>query len=264
MILAAMQQSLPQAAKRRKMKEIEPDPLVDGPDAICQLAQRKKRQPKVRKLSQWTGADFIRYMQKNLDQYGLQLDAGVGMRDSSWILRLHDLLIDHFPGANSNKLVRDYIDWWVAVHARLQGDSIYLGLLVQSKYIDQFVESHANKPSSRRRLPSREQNTPPANVDDTTLYELGGLSMLLMSSGIVRAYRILRNRNESNILSRLSTIIRGLSKQVTQETMNRTINGGPYPHDDLVDFISVARPALKYHGIKNYDTIDYRDFFTEK
>lgn len=268
MILDALRQAPAKRAKHRVTKEIEPDPMVsEGSDAILKLAKKRSSRPRREKhLSEWTSQDFIKYFAKSLDQMGLSLDQGMSMRDGDWLLRVHDRIVDHFPQVQSNKLLRDYIDWWLGTSARLQRSSIYVGLLAQDRYVEQFVKKYGNPGAllMPQQVPQvKAVDDQPAAVDDETLYEMGGLSMLVMSRGIVHGYRMLISRKESNVLTRISTVLRGFSKDVLISTIKTTIQNGPYAKSDAVDFISVARAALKYHGIKEFDNTDYRNHFKE-
>jgi hypothetical protein len=85
--------------------------------------------------------------------------------------------------------------------------------------------------------------------------------MLLMSKGIVAAGKLLRGKGITDWIMRLSTTIRGFSKNVILEVMEVSVRSSPYNTSDMFDFISIARPTLQYYGIRNYDNLRYQDFF---
>lgn len=267
LILSAMKMGMPKKQKKRVMKEIEPDPVIDAlDDPIWKKASRKPRAPKT--VNQWNYRDFVRHVQKTLGLMGLRLESGVGYgRDENLIVKLHDMFVPHFGDSMSNQILRDYLEWWIASYARLQDRPISLRTMMRDYHIARFIKSYGN---NQRSLTMPVAASPPVadrsaapEVSDDELYALGGISMLLMSRGIVVANRVLTAKGEPKPLLQISRSLRSLSKGVLDQVMRTTLEASPYPKQDAVDFISLARPALRYHRINSFDHVQYMDSFKE-
>jgi len=126
-------------------------------------------------------------------------------------------------------------------------------------------ETTVNKFSCR--IPSTQQSKPveehieDTKVDQETLLKMGGLSMVLCSSGIVLTCSLLSKNGEKNVFSKISSELRGLSEGAVRQSIESTLKNAPYPVDQSIDFISIARSAIEFHGLKDYKNISYRDYF---
>jgi hypothetical protein len=258
-----MSKGMPPKRKRLTMNEIEPDLLSDDmSDALWKPQKAKKRAPRTKTISQWNSADFIRYITKIANQFGVPFDT-TG-RDSNSVNRLHDMLLVVYGDGMSNRVIKDYIDWWLGVYGRFQKEPFTVSYMLKDYQIVQFVK----QTRKGRQLPETVEVAvspePQTETSDDDLYDLGGLSMLVMSKGIVVGYRVLKARKQPNPIMQLSNVMRGFGKEVVEQVVKTTIENAPYRKDDIVDFMSVARPALKYHGITRFSSIEYKGYFQEK
>lgn len=248
--------------KKRLMKEIEPSPTSTGYDAVYKPSKQKK----IKTLDSWNSTDFIKYVSKGLGEYGLVLG---GAQHTDVILQVHDLLVDEIPSLN-NKIMREYFDWWVGNYARNYGDrEVSLYEFTQDRHIKKFSKQFvsmrssiaSNSPATKTSVHIKSKQTT-EKVSDAELYAVGGLKLLLIKRGIVCAYMVLKDLGISNIFTLISQELRSLTKETVKRIMSVTMSS-IYPGSDVVDFISIARPVLLFYCIKEFDAIDYKDFFKE-
>ncbi len=260
LIVQAMQMSTPFKRKHKVLREIEPSLIDVSDDAISRMAGKKTKKQRNKPLKQWEPTEFLKHFVKSLSNYDMALER-LGARDREDMAFLYDELVRRVGEQMNNTVMRDYLDWWTGTHARkLYDQEIYVRTLANDRYLNQFVSLKLVS-----KLPTPDQpNTdiPKVNkeVDAQTLYSIGGLPTLLRSKGIVVAARILREKEDNNWLMRISQALQDFPKEAVQETMLCT-TGSTYPSEDMVDFISIARPALEYHRIKDYLSMNYRDCF---
>jgi hypothetical protein len=243
------------------MREIEPSPISIENDAISKMASKITKKPRKKPLRKWEPSDFLKYLVQALSNEGMSLER-VGARDREDMAFLYDELVRRVDEQMNNTVMRDYLDWWTGTHARkVFGQPLYVKSLANDRFLDQFIRLKFGAVAEN---PSASVSAPPATthkeVDAQTLYRMGGLPMLLRSKGIVITARILRDKNDSNWLMRISQALQDFPKNAVQETMERTV-GASYPLEDMVDFISIARPALEFHRIRDYSNMNYRGCF---
>jgi hypothetical protein len=260
LIVQAMRMSIPPKRKRKVMREIEPSLIDVSNDAISRMASKITRKPRKKPFRQWEPSDFVKYLVEALSNQSMSLER-VGARDREDMAFLYDELVRRVDEQMNNTIMRDYLDWWTETHARkLFGQPVYVKSLSNERFLDQFIKLKFGTATEKSSV-----SAPPATthkeVDAQTLYRMGGLSMLLRSKGIVMTASILREKNDSNWLMRISQALQNFPKNAVQETMERTIAGATYPSEDMVDFISIARPALEFHRIRDYSGINYRGYF---
>ncbi len=130
------------------------------------------------------------------------------------------------------------------------------------RYIEKFIAAYDVESTSACVLDT-EKDDEGASVDlsDHALFELGGLPMLLMTEGIVIAYKVLQERNESGVYQKLSVALRGLTRDAIEKVLDITLSKKPYNSKYAIDFISIAKPALEYYGIKGYADAKYEECF---
>jgi len=260
LILKALQLGAPPKRTRKRVKPIFQDSMDVGPDAVFKPKKTRRPMPKREKtIAEWSGSDFVRYYTKCLSQFGIMIETN--LRDSDWVMKVYDLLVDEFGGSMNNYVLRDYIDWWVGTHASVQsGKEIGVFSLNRGSDIERFVKHYAlraGKPQS--------QKTPKVEVDISAeeMYKKSGLTMVLMEFGIAEAYRVMVAKGETTIFARISDALKNCSKQIVEQILDRTMTRR-YNLEYLVDFMSVARPALKFHRLeKQFDHVDYKQYFTE-
>ena len=258
-ILDAMSMDRPEKTRKRVMNEIEPMPGEEE-DVLMRMAKREARRERARKkpLRKWTMTDFMRYLNTLLSVHCLHLEK-MSARDREIMAGLHDKFVDHLGEKMDNMVLRNYLDWWVSCFAASMHERrVYVGNVAQENTVEKFLRRYKDDIKDYR---TDSEQPSEQNVDEYALFELGGLSMLLMSKGIVSANRVLKERNKDNIFSRISNTLMGFSKDVVLSTMEATLEGAPYNDEDSVDFISLARPALNYYAIKKFDNMRYQNCF---
>lgn len=265
LIVQAMRMGTPKK-KRLRIPEIEPSPIDTNNDPISKMANKPLRKKRTKALRYWEAPEFLQYLIKALSNHSVTL-ARVSVRDREDMAYLYDELVRRIGDDMNNEVMRDYIDWWTSTHARkMYGDELYARRLSDDRYVDQFVRLKFNKTVdilSEPETASAPAPTAPTHkeVDAQTLYQMGGLPMLLRAKGVVTAAQILREKGDSNWLMRISQTLRDFPKDAVLDTMERTMSGAPYPPDLMVDFISISRPALEYYRIREYSGLTYRDCF---
>ena len=135
-------------------------------------------------------------------------------------------------------------------------------MFLMERYVEKFIAAYDIE-ATPCVLDSKKEEDEGASVDlsDHTLFELGGLPMLLMTEGVVVAYKVLQERNESGVYQKLSVALRGLTRDAVDKVLAITLSKKPYNSKYAIDFISVAKPALEYYGIKDYADVKYREYF---
>ncbi len=260
MILNAMSQSSPRK-RSKKMDEVEPDLFcARKDDPIWKLSESMARKKKhARKpLREWTSADLLKHLNEILSIHDLRLERAAA-RDREVMSSLYDQFVDCLPEM-SNKVMKDYLEWWVSCYAPTMHDrEIYVNLLTQENYLKKFLQRYNVTPTTT--APTQERPAP--GVDDATLYKMGGLPMLLVSKGIVVSCRLLERLDEKDIFIRISKALRELPKNVLMDVMETTASGSPYDPSDEVDFVSLARPALSFYGLNNYLKLQYKQHFRD-
>lgn len=269
MIVRALQMGSPVRRKRKVMKEVEPSPIDTSNDAISRMAEKPTRKKRSKPLRYWEVPEFLQYLVKALSDHGVQLER-VSARDREDVAYLYDELIRRIGDQMSNAVMRDYIDWWTSTHARkMYGSELCARSLSADHCLDQFVQIKFNKttdiipnvtPESTR-VPAATSEPTVKDVDSQTLYRMGGLPMLLRAKGLVVAAQILRDKEDQNWIMRLSQALHDFPKEAVVATMERTVASSPYKPEHMVDFISIARPALEFHRVKDYSGLNYQDFF---
>jgi hypothetical protein len=260
-ILQAMRMKPPQRRKIKVNPEIEPSEFSVTNDPILSLAAKSKRAPKARVFNRWEPSDFVKYLIQSLANQGMVFD-NPGARASEDMAALYDELVRRFPEKMNNELMRDYLDWWTKIYStKLTGSTLYIRTLIKEYYINKFVQLYVGETyKPKEDIVSAVKAEQPA-IDVNTLYSMGGLPMLLRSKGIVIAAKVLRDKNEPSWLMRISQTMQDFTQDAVLSTIDRTLEYSPYPCEQMVDFISIARPSLEYHRIKTYSHINYKEHF---
>jgi hypothetical protein len=234
-------------------------------DALTRLGKKIKRQAnrekrKLRPVMEWNNTDFLVFAQDKLKAYSIFLENNGGA-GAEMIGRLYDRLAAILQDDMNNKVLKDYLDWWIVSFASsIKSHSVFIQAMYDEKYVGRFAKRYNEQGAE---IKTAETVARSAEQDDETIYKTGSLSMLLMSKGIVSAHAFLKKQKETNIIMRIGKALRAFSPSVLRSTMETTINKAPYPSADRVDFISIARPALELHGLKTYLNLDYSKYFKE-
>ncbi len=261
LILSAMLKDTPTPRRRKVMQEIESSPLPEKADRLLKLIKRKNNKPTPRSLSAWRNIDFLRYLDGLISPYGINREDR-GILDAENLGRLYDDLASVLQQEMNHRILRDYIDWWVAMYCRtMKTRTIYTGMLLNTRQLTIFLRRLIDESGVVKQVPSTELLCDDEEVDCYTLYKLGGLPMLLMSYGIVTARRVLKEANESSLSNAIVRVLNTFSKQAIHHTMEMTLKHAPYDESDLVDFVVLARPSCKSYGLNEYIDLNYEEFF---
>ena len=166
--------------------------------------------------------------------------------------KTYDILAVSLQEKMDNTILKEYIEWWINAYClNNRSQTVYLNGMLNDGYINKFLSRHVESKSV----------LPESQVDDATLYKVGGLQSLLLSKGIVAAHSYLIKTNETNISTKISDTLKKCSKKMIVNVVNITMKNKSYSKSALVDFISIAKPALDFFGIKDFNHINYKEFF---
>lgn len=263
LILQALTQSSP-PSKKRYEAEMFLDDLIESPqdDPIWKLAKKEERKEKARKktIEEWSGADFLRYLNDRLTNYGLKLERA-GIRDRDCVSKLFDDFVRCLGKKMTNEILREYFDWWISVNAsNLHGEKIYIYRLMGRFDIEKFITRYEERSKVQTPIIPKINVSQPT-PDDMMIYEVSGLPAVLMKKGIVVGHRILKEKKTDNAFQLIIKTLQSFSKETLGKTMDVTLAGAPYPQSDTVDFLSLARHALQFHKIVKYLKLDYKSYF---
>lgn len=267
LILEALNSTVMSAPKKlRKKKQMfePPAPLFDmKDDAIVKMAKdRKKREErKKRPINKWNNSDFCYYLKTLLKLHSMEYEQTNHMKDSNDMGRAYDKLVSHFLAKMDNYKLKEYIEWWVATHAenfRRNERAIRIITLSDAVFIDKFVSRFDSAAPTSKPIAVVENN-----LSEQELFEIGGVPMVLMHKGIVVTHRLLCQQEGKNAISQIQKALRSFSRDVLLVTMHKTLESSPYNRNDTVDFLTLARMALQYHDIKEFNHLSYRAYFEE-
>jgi hypothetical protein len=252
--------------KRKKLKINEIDPISNdcgSGDAITRMAdkavasKRNRKDFKYKVIDKWGNRDFLVYIDSLLSQHGLELKTS-GIHDQDLVNKLYDCLLIKVGESMNNKILKEYIEWWIASKSRkYQHKDIYMQSLLRDSFIDEYITDIVGNETCVVQPPI-------GSVNVLDLYKAGGISAVLLSKGIVICYNLLKSRQERDIINRISASLRSFSKEMIQTSMDATVGNAPYDTTDIVDFMSIARQSLEYHGIKKYSFIEYKNMFVNQ
>jgi hypothetical protein len=269
-IFEAMKKSSPKKGPRKIQPKLFHTAFEDKHDPLFKIIEpsikiTKSKKIKKKYISGWTATDFIKHLNQNLSLFGMALEMSnittkkAGIRDAEWMNRLYDKLVKKLQYEMSNYVLKEYIEWWCGSFARLKTDQhICISYISSDEYIDKFVEFKQHKPTTKpleEVMPS-DNNTPPMEV-----YKKFGLNRLLIEKGIVESHKVMAEIGQTAIFSQISTALNSFSKSMFDRVMQVTMSNR-YSMRDVVDFVSIARRSIQFHGLnKKYGKVDYKEFF---
>jgi len=259
LILKAIRQPSPVARKKKVMREIEPDIVDDTEDAIWRLVKQEKKREKLanKTLSSWGAADFVRHIERNLRLYNLKLER-YGLNDNRLITKLYDIFVDRIGGAMNNAVLKEYFEWWINCHSHsMHGKKISLYTFVKDKYISKFM----NRFEVRKEVADGPDDY--QKVSDEEIFQMGGMPMLLIKRGIVITYKILRRESESLARKKISNTLQNFSADLLIEVMKNTLSNAPYPMNDTIDFLLLARQSLESNNLTQFMGVKYKEYFID-
>ena len=234
------------------MKKLYQDDELPVYDPVIIQINQKSQKKKVRPVLKWTNSDFVTYISSLLSQYGVTLTPNF-MQNGESVGKAYDLLASSLKDTMNNIILKEYVEWWVnAYKVKANTNTVHLSKMCDNAYISKFLTRYDF---------NHEKVTDDIPVDAETLYSVGGVQSVLLSKGIVCANSTMKKAKEKNIFVSLSNAIKKNSKKVVINIMKITIKNAPYASEDLVDFISIAKPALDFYGINEFNSIKYREFF---
>lgn len=259
------------AIKQKKKNTPEVDFDFPEPDAIEKWVKRKKKLEsfKSKPTEKWGNVEFLRYLDYMLKEFGVVRAQNNTRRDSDKINHLYDRLVKRIPEM-SNHILKEFIEWWCSIWApRLTGSEFHLGLLIQDYQVSRFANRYKNAvpavpvPVLVPVLVPVEQ--PACTVDDDSIYDLGGLSLLLMKRGFVVGWRVLKRKGMGDALASyaMQKITGKFNSEILVNVLKITLQGSPYPASDKVDFISLIKPALNQRGLTGHAQVPYGAYFKE-
>lgn len=266
MILRAMAKPSPVKVPCKVQKKLFPSAFENKDDPLYKLVEPKPVKKKKKKyISEWIASDFIRHLEQNLLLYGIVLETSnlnpnkTGIRDSSWMNELYDKLVNKLQHDMNNHVLREYIDWWCGSFARFKtGQHLYVSSISSDNDICNFVEIKQHK----HVLKSVEEVViADESISSMDVYKKFGINRLLIEKGIVDSYRVMSEVGQSAVFSQISSALSTFSKSIFERVMSITMSK-TYNTKDTVDFISISRRTIKFHGLdKKYGKIDYKEFF---
>lgn len=242
--------------------EIDPSPLLDHDPIIANITKKNKKSAVKRKpMSRWDGYDFFKYLKDNISVHGIQIIPS-RVRASELIRQSYDIFVTKMGSIMTNEIFKSYLDWWMSSYGYLlHGQVIYAGLLKDDLYIDKFLTRYSQNYTEQIQDKKVEQ-TSSLKIDDDTIYKQGGTHMLIMSRGLVIAYNvIIKFVSKATAMNDMKKFMRNITKDAAKEIMDKTIQSAPYDRHLTIDFISIVRPSLVFHGLQKYISLNYSTFF---
>ncbi len=239
------------------------DPIdPPGTDAMDKWVKRKKQEDSFRRkdCNDWNNADFLRYLDFMLKEFGARRAKGNLRVDSNHLNRVYDCLASRLQDKMNNRVFKNYLDWWCSIWApRLTGSEIYLTSLLKDYLIKRFVSRYSDEESCKEILPQSKA----VKADDDSIYDLGGLELLVMQRGIIVGYQMLRHRLESDPAYVMRKTLSHFTKDTLINVMNITVQQGPYSRNHTVDFLMIAHPFLHEHNLVEIYSKSDKDLFRE-
>lgn len=261
LIFDAIKKGIPASKKKKVLKDIEAD---ENPCAIDNLKKivKVKKDYKYKNIKKWTSSDFAKYIEDALKTRSLRFKDNTFLGGQQ-ISKLYDLFVEKISDSMDNSVLRDYIDWWMAYKTKSLDDTpVSIYDISKMFFIDDFIKYKNFNKAPVVSVENSEQKESVEDLDLDQLYKLGGLEFLLENIGIVESSYYLKLKGQESVLS-ISDCLKKMVKQSVLNIIKVTVDRKKYEKEKLIDFLSIARPSLIYHGIKEYDKLQYKQFFHE-
>lgn len=254
-------------AKKTVKPIFEVDPFFPTTDPVITSlykAQKKKNKKKKKDVSDWSNSDFIKYLDKNLKNLGTCIE-DYSLKGRENFSRMYDLLAMHFKKEMNNHILKEYLDWWTFnIAPLLRTETTSTHALLKDKYIGSFLTYYSTNQIVDGQCAIKPQSEKIENTDYSQIYLTGGLSALLMSGGIVIANRVLKSNKVAGRFGKITEEISKMPKSAVIALIHKTTGNAPYLDEDKCDFISLSRGALNFHGIKEFQSMNYENYFRGK
>jgi hypothetical protein len=237
--------------------------LIDKSDPIMRLAKKElsKERSKKKPIKEWNNNDFLRYISQELKIHDASLERASKI-DLEFIAKLYDNFVLYLGNKMDNEILKKYIEWWVGMHGKdLRRERIYVTRLMGRFDIERFLARYKNTLMAGPE-PKTEEMKQQVVLDAETIYNVSGLSALIIAKGIVITGQLLETKHVPDALAKIAATLQTFSKSVMEEVMDKTINNGPYSTSpNMIDFISLAKSTLQRHGLKQFMTVNYRNLY---
>lgn len=264
--------SLKEVQENSRAKEVNED-LFDGigvsgkKDAISKMVKSYNRRDswKRKPCLQWNGSDFIRYLDSILKDFKVPKTFGNYRQECYYINSLYDTMVGLLGEKMNNGVLKDYIQWWCSIKApRLTGSGFYLKMLVSDSMMKKFVSRYENNDNSLTEKPmiNTFSSLPDIN-DDISMYNLGGVPLLLIKRGIVisRFVSIQQGTEEHKSNNEIIKFLSEFNLEAIQKVVDITISNAPYAKCMEFDFISLIHSKLHYSQSLNIVNLEYKSYF---
>lgn len=252
-------------SKILRKNAINDDKLFNPKDKVIQrLASKVTRKIRFQTIpvSEWNNTDFLRYLCFVLKNFGVGYGVTNLARDCHQLNSVFDMLLTVTGKSTSNEMMKNYIDWWCSKWAgsfssRDFGIWYLRDLDKMKMFIEQFTSVENNVSLSKSEITSQEQI-----YSDDSIYELGGLSMLLLKRGFVKTCKFLETKGEKNIYASIRNAIKNFGVPSLMTVWDNTLQNGPYKFKCAYDFVTLVREYLPNDKQNDIDILVYNKLFT--
>lgn len=245
-----MEKDLILRAVSKAKKKVIPNSHFDDndqkTDAIDLIVKRQQRKERFRILpsSEWVNADFLNYLHFLLKGFGVTWIRTNRRKESNDIDKLYDALVGVFKKNMSNEVLKTYLDWWCHQWAsRCPDNTFYVNFLLRNDRILKFVHDWPNlveRNNTKISISPIEEVTDSVEYTSETIFEMGGLPLLMIKRGIVDAYHFLMNKNCLNAAQQIMSASLQMSDSVLRTVLTITAERAPYKGEPI-DFKSMVR-----------------------
>lgn len=238
---------------------------VKQKDALTTLTRRVQRREKQKRkpIAEWSSKDFYILALDILKTQKMYFHSS-GIIALNEFAGLYDKFVERLGPKMECRILKEYIEWWCSVYLpQKTSQKVYVQDFGRDNCIDRYLK-YVNLTAEVTESPEPVKSDP-SNVPEDEVYKTGGLPMLLMSRGIVVAYRVLLKNKVSSPMIKITSELRKMSRDMFIRSLETTLASGPYPDRDRVDFISLSRSVIEMYKLeKKYMSVDYKGYFGGK
>jgi len=239
---------------------------TDG-DVIAKLAKTKTKQDryKIRHIEEWEQSDFLSYLYNLFKSFGIICILN-SRRDFDLINAIHDQLVIRFQKKITNKVLKDYFDWWCSTcGVKYSGAEINLRYLTNAVSLSRFASGYQTNVEHNIDV-KQENKIQQNNHSIEAIFNCGGISRLILDKGIVVSCDFLMDKNKTNLTTEINNISKHL-KLFDNETLlsiiDTTIKLAPYNKHLSFDFVDLVKSMLPVEWHLKLSHIKFMVFFRE-
>lgn len=239
---------------------------LDGPDVVIdKLAKKNSRQKldKNKRVKDWESTDFLKYIGGIAYSYGITFDVSLA-RDSGTVNQIYDKMALHIKQDMSNAVLKDYIDWWLSSYGKYTQEGRFTIMqMTYDKYTNKFIKWYSaslEKTKNNIIQSDKTNQTDKPKMSPATIYEFGGLQMLLLTCGVVTSYWMVKGKKPKPEMEILN-VLKEFSPKAVNKVLKITLTQGPYKNAEKIDFVSILSPLRESHSLRDFDTLDYKKYF---